>query len=98
MQGFGKFVTFIVTTVLTVLLQGWIIAKFWAWFIIPIFPVKPLSLIQAIGFSMFVSLMIFKVKPDEKESTFVEHLKMLLLTVITLLLIWGIGWFIHLFY
>lgn len=37
--------------------RGWIIAHFWAWFIMPTFPVKALSIPVALGISVFMAIL-----------------------------------------
>ena len=39
------------------LLSGYIVYKFWGWFILPVFPFLPIiTIIQGIGIGMFISL------------------------------------------
>lgn len=43
---------------------------YWLWFIIPIFPVKEISVLQAFGFILVVSLFTMKVTNSKNEPEF----------------------------
>lgn len=63
-----KIVKFIGWAVLPSALQiysGWIISKFWLWFIVTGFDQKPISVLTAIGLSFFISLIIYRPRKDD---------------------------------
>jgi hypothetical protein len=41
------------------IVRGWLIVKLWGWFITPLFNMQPPSVVNAIGFSLFVTYLAF---------------------------------------
>jgi hypothetical protein len=90
--------------------RGFLIKTFWAWFIISIFPsLPPLSVISAIGVSMFISLFhtvktvtkeqlddLFRAKTDEErdDALRVSTWNACFLAA-GMLMCWGVGWIVH---
>lgn len=50
--------------VIGVLLNGWVLSKLWAWFIVPPFAAPPLTLVQAIGVSVVAAFLIRSAHKD----------------------------------
>ena len=94
MENFGKFVLGTMLVFLGIVLRGYVLTKFWAWFIVSTFEVKPLALINAIGICFFVGLLW--PRPDSKEgkSFWVKTLELFVGMGIYLL----IGWIVSLFF
>lgn len=46
--------------------SGWVFATLWGWFIFPVIPVKQITVPEAIGITLIVSLLIGKRSVDKK--------------------------------
>jgi uncharacterized protein YacL len=66
MENFGKFMTVILVMIVTPLINGFVVMKLWNWFIIPIFSLQPLRLIEAIGFTIILTFIT--TKPSKKNT------------------------------
>lgn len=98
MEAFGKFITGLILTIFLTIVGGFVLVKFWDWFIIPIFQFKSLTLIQAIGLSYFISYIKTTFKRNEDEFDFVKMISQMIFSLIMFVLLFGIGYIIHLFY
>jgi len=49
-------------------LLGLVLDKFYAWFVEPVYTVQPISYIQAVGLSVFISLFKLQTKREVEES------------------------------
>lgn len=58
----------VVITPLLVLLNGWVLTKLWAWFIVTGFGVEPIGIATALGISLIVSMMVPKPKTQPNEA------------------------------
>lgn len=81
--------------------RGYILTRFWVWFVVPVFALAPLGLGQAVGLSLFVAF--FKTiktsgKP-ERELTLDEKwtglIQMYILDGLMLLAGWFVAWCIR---
>lgn len=70
MKVIGYIATTIILMVYSTLLDGWAIAKLWAWFIVPTFSLQALTIAQAIGFALVVSYLTHQIQPTEKDDEF----------------------------
>lgn len=93
---FSKVIVIILFTIPVGILRGYVFTQFWNWFIIPIFSFRVLNVPEAIGLSMFLSLLILKrqVKRTEKDTYWLEGV---VETSVLLLLIWFFGWILKIF-
>lgn len=102
METFYKaFTNFILGTILvigSILFRGYLLSTFWEWFIIPIFDVETISILQAIGLSMVIGLFTYK---RQKESTCTKEDEYWFTGILTVmfnyLIIWFMGWILTLF-
>lgn len=80
---------------LVLLIRGYVAAIFWQWFIVPLFEVNALTVVQAIG----VILLVFLVTPNSRETPRDDNAVKQQIAVglswplVTLFL----GWLVHLF-
>lgn len=96
MENFGKFCLFILLMFLAATLSGLVISKLWLWFVVPTFGLVPITIVQSIGLSLLVG--IFKgVKSSGKDDSFKEIVEKSLTGMITILMLFGIGWIVSLF-
>ena len=49
MKFIGGFFTVVITMIVGAIVRGFVFMKLWSWFVVDIFNVKPLNLIEAIG-------------------------------------------------
>lgn len=94
MKVFGTICAYLFSFSIGIILGGLLVMKFWEWFINPVFNLGLLSLTQAIGLSVFITL--FKtVSFGKKEKADLGSLIALSITYQVILL--GFGWIISLF-
>lgn len=63
-----KFIGAIALVILNTIMTGWVLTKLWIWFVVSIFNVPPLTIIQAIGLSFTMSIFLNTAsKLDEKK-------------------------------
>ena len=79
-----------------VLLNGFVFQTLWAWFIVPIFGLAALTVLQAVGVGLVVSFLTHQsdvqYKDLEEDST-----KRLVVLVLRPLMILGVAWIVQLF-
>ena len=100
MKIFGSVVATVVALVLGAIIGGFVLSKLWVWFMVPIFDLNPLRIVEAIGLTFIVGYMTKNpVESDKKlEGTFSEELlKAFLQTIVIAGMFLLIGWIIHLF-
>lgn len=83
--------------VLKYFLNGVALQLLWGWFIIPIFHLPPLSLLQAIGVGMVVSFLTKQYIPKGEGEGENETGKIILHIILSPLVAIVIGWIIHSF-
>lgn len=49
------------------LLRGWVLSTLWRWLIVPVFGLRPLTVLQAIGVSIVVGMFTAQVPPKDDE-------------------------------
>lgn len=55
MEKFGKFMTIVLGIVASTFINGFVFSKLWFWFIVPIFHMQPLRVVEAIGIMFFIT-------------------------------------------
>lgn len=81
---------------LVIIYGGWVFQTLYTWFIIPVFHLENISVIQAIGIQTFCVL--FAKTEENKEKSSSEYIQSLLLrAVVNLTVILMFGWFLNLF-
>jgi hypothetical protein len=98
MEKFGKFMTIILAAILSPIINGFVLLKLWTWFIIPIFHLEPLTLVQSIGLVFICNFILYQRNPKEDKDEFWNTILELIITTlsaaITALLC---GWIVSLF-
>ena len=100
MKIIGSIVATIVALVLGAIMGGFVLSKLWVWFMIPIFDVNPLRIVEAIGLTFIVGYMTKNPAEPGKtlEGPFLEELlKAFLQTLVAAGGFLFIGWIIQLF-
>jgi uncharacterized membrane protein len=76
--------------------RGWVLCWLWLWFIVPVFGLPHLSIVQAIGFSLVVNFLtasLSEMKEEDKKPVSERAINGLIFNFIAL----GIGYIVHLF-
>jgi len=93
MNTIAEFLGNIILGIISVVITGFVLSKLWFWFIVPVFALPELRLIEAIGLSFLISF-VWHGKSDGDTDDFVEHA---LYVIVYSLTMWGGGAIVHLF-
>jgi len=108
METLGKFFTGIILLIVGIMITGFVVMKFWGWFIVTTITmtapgpmgmnvdiaINPLTFAQAIGLSMFFTLL--SKRPDSRpDDTFADVVERWLVNAAYIGIIFFIGWIIH---
>lgn len=78
-------------------MYGYVLSKYWGWFIVPVFKVEPIGLMQAYGLYLAVHFLIGNKTDGSSKKMSVKKSFMLIPKVLLLSsLFLGFGWIIHL--
>jgi hypothetical protein len=98
METFGKICFTLITMIITALIGGFVFQTLWGWFIVPTLTMPQLTLIQAIGISFFIEcLKMNLVKKNDNVFSMLYLLNALIMSIVSALLVLGLGWVITLF-
>lgn len=79
------------------MLRGWAMMMLWGWFIVPTFHLAPLTLVPAMGISLFVSLITLSSPESEDKRSPTERTGMIIgVNLFVPLILVGAGWLYHL--
>ena len=94
----GAAVLLLAASVVSYVVNGWALSVLWTWFVSPVFSVAPLSIPQAIGFSIVVGVLTHQSKPKEEGKETSELIaEILAYSVFSPPLIVFIGWVVFQF-
>ena len=109
MEIFSKTVIVLILWAVFMLINGWVLEVIWGWFMVPIFNLPAITIVEAMGLSLVVSFTFFfnnildimKAKAsDVKKSNDSEFLDRVILDIVFIILYsvltLGIGYLIHL--
>lgn len=74
MANFGKLIIVILIVIIEIIIKGFIIMKLWTWFIVPIFEINQLRIVEAIGIMLLVNYLNFKREKNNRDNDFSEEL------------------------
>lgn len=98
MEALGKFLAAILMIGLSIIIGGFYLMKLWYWFVIPAFPTLPiLTLQQAMGLSVFWSIIRAKRDPKDEDKEFSDIIGRWLGDLIFSFVVFGMAWIIYLF-
>lgn len=60
MENFGKFMAIVLILIINPIVGGFVLSKLWLWFIVPIFQMEPLRVVEAIGILLIIGFLKFK--------------------------------------
>lgn len=98
MENFGKFMTVVLAMIISPIINGFVFSKLWFWFIVPIFEMQPLRVVEAIGIMFLISFIRAKMDKEADKydfwTTFAANMAFIVLTAGFALLS---GWVVTLF-
>ena len=80
------------------IVYGFVVAKLWIWFVVPVFDIRPISIPEAIGLSLLIGKLAGKKDSDIDDydgSTGEKLVYYFLLIVVSGLFTLGLGWIIY---
>jgi hypothetical protein len=97
--GLGILAAVLTTIVVGSIWGGWVLAKLWGWFIVPLFGLSPLTVVQAIGLNLVVVSLAgtSHVNQQKDQSTAELWGRLLGLTVFLPLVHLVLGWIVQSF-
>jgi hypothetical protein len=97
MENFGKFMTIVMAMIISPIINGFVIMKLWAWFIVPTFEMNPLRIVEAIGIMYLINFIRMKRDKDQTDNFWEEFST----NVVFVLLMAGFallsGWIVQMF-
>ncbi len=93
----GMLTLFLLSIVMATFINGWVLSILWGWFIVPVFGLPGLSIVQSIGIAMTIGFLITKSEGSTKSDSqpwidiISAYIGRILIAPIGIL---AIGWFI----
>lgn len=88
MENFGKFCFSIILSVLTLYISGFVFIKLYEWFIMSLFQLPKITLVQALGIMLFIGYLNPNARKLQEKSSIKEYgekfLNFILIATITL--------------
>lgn len=98
MEKFGKFMTIVLAIFFTPIINGIVFTKLWLWFIVPIFHLPELGVVQAIGIMLLIAFLRgVKYKEAKDDDFFRNFIVSLLSSMLFAALGLFLGWIISMF-
>lgn len=100
MKSFGKFCMVILILIVAIIVLGGVLFQiYWKWFIVSIFNVKELTLIQSIGLSFIITAINKTTNREKEENKEIDNiLKDFLFALLYPIGLFIVAYIIHLFY
>lgn len=89
-----KYFIQIKVAIISIVLTGLVIKTYWEWFIISIFQIRPISIPEALGISLMISLLTLH---SHKENNNKDLWEIILISLLSNLYYILVGYIIHLF-
>lgn len=84
--------------VVTAILNGWVLMIMWGWFIVPLFELPALRVVEAIGVSMVISMLTVKHEyKEDKHKTTEDRVSLVVAMLSYPVIVVLIGWIVHQF-
>ena len=104
LAGIGLFTVFVFTVIIGTIFEGYVLSVLWQWFIVPAVGLPAISVVQAIGIALVVSLLTNQHKVP-KETDPEEGIGEKVVKIFTrvgyftadVAIVWGIAAVVHLF-
>lgn len=95
---FGLVLFAIAAIVISAIMNGWALSVTWAWFIVPVFGLPTLTVVQAIGVALVAAILTHQSQESNKEKEIPELTgEIISRSVLVPLATVGLGWIIHSF-
>lgn len=94
----GAFVVMLLAIVPLMLLEGYVLSKLWMWFIVPVFALPVLSVGQAVGIMVVVSMVTTHLYTSDSKtegSLTAKMVEKLFSSAFMRLTVWGIGYTVY---
>ena len=72
-ENFGKFMTIVLAMIISPIINGFVFSKLWIWFIVPIFQVQPLRVVEAIGVVFLINFVRARKDKEADKDKFWEN-------------------------
>lgn len=69
MENFGKVIAWIIALIISPIINGFVLVKMWAWFIIDTFNAQPLRIVEAIGLMYVIGFLTIKPKKNKEDTS-----------------------------
>lgn len=87
-----------VSTVVGVIMRGWVLTILWSWFITPLFSLKEIGIVNAIGLSIVAAYLTKQTTHcEDKRESHEKIIEMLLSPFLSPLFALAIAWVVHSF-
>ena len=98
MENFGKFMTVVLTMIISPIIKGFVFSKLWFWFIVPTFQMQPLRIVEAIGIIFLIDFIRAKRDKEAAKDDFWETLanNMVFIVLVAAFALFS-GWIVTLF-
>lgn len=98
MENFGKFMAILLAMIISPIINGFVFSKLWLWFIVPIFQIQPLRIVEAIGIIFLISFTFMKnKKPVSKDKFWSKFASNLIFIILKASVVLFSGWIVTLF-
>lgn len=84
--------------VLTSVMNGWVLTYLWQWFVMPVFDIRSILIVEAIGISM-IATFLARHASRQKENRTIEEQKIEAIQygILHPLIVLGVAYIVHLF-
>lgn len=98
----GFILLFVLVMVTGTIWEGFVLTKLWKWFMVPVFGLPVLSIVQAIGVSIVISMTAKAstynlAREKDKKSPYERVIDMLVVTYIVPAMFLAMGWIVQMF-
>jgi hypothetical protein len=85
---------FITGIIVSLILRGWIFCNLWSWFVVPVFGLQELFVVQGMGLALVASYLTYHTGTNKNSDV---KMKDALVSILFNFIVLGIGYIIHLF-
>lgn len=90
--------TYLIVLPFMVLMRGFVLVQLWSWFIVPVFELRPLRVVYAIGIMLMITyVMPSRNRPETKDTALHRAMHDIRDAVLTAVLTLSIGWIVSRF-
>lgn len=98
MKNLVKFIILFLAMIINPIIYGFVFSKLWFWFIVPIFQMQPLRIVEAIGILFIINLVTLKLDKEVNEDDFwIKFITNIVFVVLVSIYTLFSGWILTLF-